>query len=112
MSQTAILAGPDPEGVGDALDTEGVDVVRITDTVSASTLDAAGIDDADLLVLTDVAEATGISVAKDRNPAVRVVVYSRESLPEFAKGQADLAVDPALLAADVVAEELAGDDSN
>ena len=111
MSQTAILAGPDPEGVGDALDAEGVDVGRITDTVSASTLDAAGIDDADLLVLTDVAEATGISVAKDRNPDVRVVVYSRESLPEFAKGQADLAVDPALLAADVVAAELAVDAS-
>ena len=109
MSQTAIVAGPDPEGLGDALEVEGVDVVRITDTVSASTLDEAGIDDADLLVLTDVADATGISVAKDRNPDVRPVVYSRESLPEFAKGQADLAVDPALLAADVVAEELAAE---
>ena len=111
MSQTAIVAGPDPEGLGDALEAEGLDVVRITDTLSASTLDAAGVDDADLLVLTDVAEATGISVAKDRNPDVRVVVYSRESLPEFAKGQADLAVDPALLAADVVADELAVDAS-
>jgi len=40
---------------------------------------------------------------------VRAVVYSRESLPEFAKGQADLAVDPALLAAEVVAEELAAE---
>ena len=111
MSQTAIVAGPDPEGLGDALEAEGLDVVRITDTLSASTLDAAGVDDADLLVLTDVAEATGISVAKDRNPDVRVVVYSRESLPEFAKGQADLAVDPALLADDVVADELAVDAS-
>ena len=110
MPQTAIVAGPDPEGVGDALEAEGVDIVRITDTVSASTLDDAGIDAVDLLVLTDVAEATGISVAKDRNPDVRVVVYSRESLPEFAKGQADLAVDPALLAVDVVAEELAAED--
>jgi Trk K+ transport system NAD-binding subunit len=109
MSRTAIVAGPDPEGLVDALETEGVDVVRITDTVSASTLDDAGIDAVDLLVLTDVAEATGISVAKDRNPDVRAVVYSRESLPEFAKGQADLAVDPALLAAEVVAEELAAE---
>jgi len=109
MAQTAIAAGPDPEGVGDALEAEGVDVVRITDTVSASTLDDAGIDAVDLLVLTDVADATGISVAKDRNPDLRAVVYSRESLPEFAKGQTDLAVDPALLAADVVAEELAAD---
>ena len=112
MDQLAIVAGPDPEGLGDALESEGVDTVRITDTVSASTLEEAGIDDADLLVLTDVAEATGISVAKERTPDVHAVVYSRESLPEFAKGQADLAVDPALLAADVVAKELAGDDSN
>jgi len=110
MAKTAIVAGADPEGVGDALEAEGVDIVRITDTVSASTLDEAGIEAVDLLVLTDVAEATGISVAKDRNPEVRAVVYSRESLPEFAKGQADLAVDPALLAADVVAEELAAED--
>jgi len=109
MSQTAIVAGPDPEGLGDALEAEGVDVVRIADTVSASTLDDAGIETADLLVLTDVVEATGISVAKDRNPDVRAVVYSRDSLPEFAKGQTDLAVDPALLAADVVAEELAAE---
>ena len=110
MSRTAIVAGPDPEGVGDALEAEGLSITRIADTVSASTLDDAGIDAVDLLVLTDVAEATGISVAKDRNPDVRAVVYSRNSLPEFAKGQADLAVDPALLAADVVAEELAAED--
>ena len=111
MSRTAIVAGPDPGGVGDALEAEGLAVSRIADVVSGETLREADIDDADLLVLTDVAEATGISVAKDRNPDVRAVVYSRDSLPEFAKGQADLAVDPALLAADVVAEELAVDAS-
>jgi len=110
MDQAAIVAGPDPEGVGDALETEGLAVSRIADVVSGETLREAGVDDTDLLVLTDVAEATGISVAKDRNPEVRAVVYSRDSLPEFAKGQADLAVDPALLAADVVAEELAAED--
>jgi len=38
---------------------------------------------------------------------VRAVVYSPESLPDFAAAQTDLAVDPALLAVDVVAEELA-----
>lgn len=109
MSQTAIVAGPDPEGLGDALEAEGLTVSRIADVVSLETLREAGIDDADLLVLTDVGEASGIPVAKERHPDVRVVVYSRESLPEFAKGQADLAVDPALLAVDVVAEELAAE---
>ena len=107
MSQTAIVAGPDPDGLGEALEGEGLAVSRIADVVSAETLGEAGIDEVDLLVLTDVGEATGISVAKDRNPDVRAVVYSRESLPEFAKGQTDLAVDPALLDASVVAEELA-----
>ena len=109
MSRTAIVAGPDPKGLGDALEAEGVGVVRIADTVSAATLEEAGIKAADLLVLTDVAEATGISVAKEQQPDIQAVVYSRESLPEFAKGQADLAIDPALLAADVVAEELAAE---
>jgi hypothetical protein len=45
-------------------------------------------------------------VAKEANTEVRIVTYSRESLPEFARGQADLAIDPALLTADVVADEL------
>ncbi len=107
MSQTAIVAGPDPNGLGEALEAEGLAVSRIADVVSTETLGEAGIETVDLLVLTDVGEATGISVAKDRNPDVRAVVYSRESLPEFAKGQTDLAVDPALLDASVVAEELA-----
>ena len=109
MSQTAIVAGPDPNGLGEALEAEGLAVSRIADVVSTETLGEAGIETVDLLVLTDVGEATGISVAKDRNPDVRAVVYSRESLPEFAKGQTDLAVDPALLDVSVVAEELAAD---
>lgn len=37
---------------------------------------------------------------------MRVVTYAYDTLPEFAKGQADLAIDPNLLAVDVVAEEL------
>jgi hypothetical protein len=108
-TQTAIVAGPDPDGLGDALEAEGMSITRLTGVVSLKTLREAGIDDVDLLVLTDVREGTGIPVAKERNPEVRVVVYSRDSLPEFAKGQADLAVDPALLDVSVVAEELAAE---
>ncbi|WP_396612104.1 CTP synthetase [Haloferax sp. S1W] len=103
---TALVAGTDPEGLGEALESEGATIVRITGIASAESLGEAGIDEADLLVLTDMDDATAISVAKELNPDVRVVTYSRDSLPEFAKGQADLAVDPDLLAVDVVAEEL------
>lgn len=104
----AIIAGPDPEGLADALANAGSAVERLEGVLTAEALEAAGVADADLLVLTEAAEATAIPVAKDLNADVRVVFYSHDSLPEFAKGQADLAVDPDLLGPDVVAEELVG----
>ncbi|MFB6293135.1 MAG: CTP synthetase [Halonotius sp.] len=107
MSETAIVAGPDPDGLGDALESEGLSVSRIDGVVSATALETAGIDDADLFVLTTMDEVTGISVAKELNPDVRAVVYSPESLPDFVAAQTDLAVDPALLDVSVIAEELA-----
>jgi hypothetical protein len=103
----AILAGPDDAGLGPALEAQGVEVRRVTGVVTAAALDAAGVADADLFVLTDLGEATAISVAKERNPALRVVVYSPDSLPEFARAQTDLAMDPSLFDVDLVAEELA-----
>lgn len=102
----AVVAGPDAEGLGRELEDHGVEVTRVQGIATGETLDAAGIETADLFVLTDMADASAIPVAKDRNPDLRVVTYSRDSLPEFARGQADLAVDPSLLAADVVADEL------
>ena len=107
MGERAIVAGPDPDGLGDALADEGLRVSRIDGTVSATTLEEAGIDNAELFVLTEMDEATGVSVAKELNPDVRAVVYSPESLPDFAAAQTDIAIDPALLAVEVVAEELA-----
>ncbi len=107
MTQTAIVAGPDPDGLGEALEAEGLAICRIDDQVSRATLTEAGVTEAHLLVLTDMAEATGVVLAKDENPDIRAVFYSRESLPEFAKAQTDLAVDPELLEVSVVAEELA-----
>jgi len=109
MTETAIVAGPDPDGLGEALEAEGLTVRRIADQVSRAALDDAGVTDAQLLVLTDMGEATGVALAKDENPDIRAVFYSRESLPEFIKGQADLAVDPELIDVSVVAEELAAD---
>ena len=103
---TAVLAGPDADGLGEELESLDVAVTRIDGPVTGATLEDAGIDDAALFVLTDMAEATGIAVAKERNPDVRAVAYAAETLPEYAKGQTDLAVDPELLSADVVADEL------
>lgn len=105
--RSAIVAGPDTEGLGTELESLDVSVTRIDGPVTGGSLDEAGIEETSLFVLTDLAEATGIAVAKERNPDVRAVVYSTDSLPEYARGQTDLAVDPDLLSADVVADELA-----
>lgn len=106
---TAVLAGPDADGLGDALAAEGVAVTRVDGVPTGESLAAAGVDDAALYVLTDTAEATSVPVAKERNPEVRAVVYAGETLPEFAQPITDLAVDPELLDAETVAEELAAD---
>ena len=107
MTKT-ILAGPDPDGLGDALEAEGMDVVRIDGIADGAALEESGIGSADIYVLTDVGQATSIPVAVDLVGQIRVVVYSRDSLPEFAKGQADLLLDPALFDPETVAEELTG----
>jgi len=102
-----ILAGPDDEDLTGALEALGAEVVRVEGIATRESLDAAGLDAAHTLVLTEMDDASAIPVAKEANTAVRIVTYTRDSLPEFARGQADLAIDPALLAPDVVADELA-----
>ncbi|WP_144903722.1 DUF7126 family protein [Halobellus captivus] len=101
-----LLTGSDADGLGDALESLGADVVRIEGIATRESLVDAGIQDARALVLTEMDDASAIPVAKETNPDIRVFTYSRDSLPEFARGQTDLAVDPALLSADIVAEEL------
>lgn len=102
----AVVAGSDPDGLGEALEERGVTVGYAEGTADRPALEDAGIVDADLLVVTDAGLATAIPVALDLNPDLRVVVYCRESIPEFAKAGAGHIVDPALLDADAVAEEL------
>jgi voltage-gated potassium channel Kch len=105
-SVSAVVSGPDEDGLGDALAALGVAVARVEGLPTRETLSAAGIESADLFVLTAMDDATAIAVAREANPDLRVVTYARESLPEFARAQADLAVDPALISPGVVAEEL------
>ncbi|MFB6137580.1 MAG: CTP synthetase [Halobacteriaceae archaeon] len=100
-----ILVGPD-RGLGDALRDAGATVTRVEGLATADALAEAGIADADLLVLTDPAEATAIPVALEANPDLRVVGYTAESLPEFAVRGLERSLDPALYDPGVVAEEL------
>nr|WP_084156804.1 CTP synthetase [Haladaptatus cibarius] len=102
----AVIAGPDEGGLGTALKSQDVETTDVEGVASRPAMEDAGIHDADLFVLTDVGQATAIAVAKDVNPKIRVVVYDENSIPEFARSQADLIVDPNLLTVDAVAEEL------
>ena len=102
-----ILSGPDEEGLTGELQALGAEVVRVEGIATRDSLAAAGLEAAHTLVLTEMDDASAIPVAKEANTEVQVVTYSRDSLPEFARGQADLAIDPALLPPDVVADELA-----
>lgn len=101
-----VIAGGDPDGLGAELETHGAEVGYAEGTANRPALEEAGVVDADVLVVTDAGLATSVSIAKDLNPDIRVVIYSRDSVPEFVKGQAGHIVDPELLSADAVAEEI------
>ncbi|MFA1611986.1 DUF7126 family protein [Halobellus rubicundus] len=101
-----LLAGADVDGLGSELEALGADVVRIEGMATRESLSDAGLAEAHTLVLTEMDDASAIPVAKEANAGIRVVTYARDSLPEFARGQTDLAIDPALLTPDVVADEL------
>lgn len=101
-----IVAGSDPDGLGAALEDRGATVSYAEGTADRPALEDAGVSEADVLVVTDAGLATSITVALDCNPELRVVVYTRDTVPEFVKGQAGHIVDPELLDVDTVAEEL------
>ena len=101
-----VVAGGDPDVLAAALEARGATVSFADGTANRPALEEAGIVDADVLVVTDAGLATSVSIAKDLNPDLRVVVYTRDSVPEFVKGQAGHIVDPELLSAAAVAEEI------
>lgn len=105
MAGTAIVVGPDEYDLAGALAAAGFEVDTV-DIGNLPALEEAGIAGTDYYVLTEVDQATSIAVAKDRNESLRVVVYDDGSLPDFARRQADLLLDPALFDPDAVAEEL------
>ena len=102
----AIVAGADPEGIGEELEALGVAVTRVDSPVFAEALEEAGIAEADLFVLIDLDEGISVTLAKEANPDVRAVCFGSGDLPESVGGTVDLVVDPSLLGAEAVAEEL------
>ncbi|MFD1514751.1 DUF7126 family protein [Halomarina rubra] len=102
----AVVVGSDPDGLGEALEARGVTVSRAAGTADRDALVDAGVEETDALVVTDVGLATSIPVARELNDSFRVVVYSEDSIPEFARTSAGLVVDPQLIDVDTVAEEL------
>lgn len=104
-NSTAVVVGADEYDIAAAFTEEGFDVSSV-DIGNRPGLEAADIAEAAIYVLTEVEQATSIVVAKDLNPELNVVVYSDGSLPDFARGQADLILDPDLFETAAVAEEL------
>jgi hypothetical protein len=104
MSHRVVVAGTDDHDIADAIEAEGYEVARV-DVANRPGLEDAGVHEAETYVLTEVQQATSISVAKDLNPDLKVVVYADGDLPDFARAQADLLLDPDLFdPADVAAE--------
>lgn len=101
-----VIAGGDPDGLADAIEAHGAEVRLAAGTANRPSLEEAGIVDADALVVTDAGLATAVVIARDLNPDLRVVIYTRDSVPEFVKGQAGHIVDPDLLDPETLAEEI------
>jgi len=104
-NETVVVAGPDEHDIGNAIEDAGFAVSRV-DVANRAGLEKAGITQASTYVLTEIEQATSIAVAKELNEDVKVVVYTDGSLPDFARGQADLMLDPDLFEPDAVAAEL------
>lgn len=105
MSETVVVVGTDDHDMETAIGDAGFDVTGV-DLGNRPALEEAGIVDAAVLVVTEAGQATSIPVAKDLNPDLKVVVYADDSLPDFARGQTDLVLDPELFDPAAVADEL------
>ena len=101
-----IVVGAADGGLVAALEREGATVTQLESVVDRPALEAAGAVDASLFVVVDVGQATTIPIVHDLNDGIRSVVYASDTVPEFVRGQLDLALDPRLIEPSVAAEEL------
>ncbi len=105
-----VVAGADESDFGSVLERPGATVRRVSGPLTTSALREAGIESADVFVLTDVDEATGIPIARELTDSIRIVVVDTASVPEFAAHQADLLLAPGELDAELVVEALLDDE--
>ncbi len=103
----ALIAGPDDYDIAGELTAQGVSVTHIDGVITRPKLEEAGVETVDLYVLTDVSQATTIPIVYDLNDTARLVAYASDTIPEFVRGQIDLAIDPRIVSVSVLAEELA-----
>ena len=62
--------------------------------------------DADLLVITDTSDPTGILLCRELNPDIKTIVYSQDELSDFLRPQIDFALDPRLFPPNLMVEEI------
>ena len=103
---TAVFVGPDETGLVAALEDAGVAVARVEDDATRPALEDAGVVDADLLVVTDVAQGIAVPIARDLNERLKVLLYTGDGLPEYLSAMAVTKMDPRLLGPEAVTEEL------
>ncbi len=106
MSDMVVIVGPDPEKLAAACKDAKWNVSRVAGRGKRSALKDAGVPSASVVVLTDPDDATMIPLARELNTDVRIVVYTDRSVAEFARHQADLLLDPALVPPSLLVEEL------
>lgn len=106
-----ILLGPDEFTLRDRLETMDITVAHLPGNPIGADLEEAGVTEAGVLLLTSSAQASLIPVARELNPSIAVILYTRSRLPAFASAQADLSVDPELIdsteVVDVVRDRIA-----
>ena len=101
-----ILIGDDPDDLEARLNERSLTVTMLDGRPIGTDLDAAGIDEATVLLLTDTQNASIIPVAHERNDRILIALYSTDRLPDFVSAQADLSVDPALIDPDSFVEAI------
>lgn len=92
-----IIVGPDEPDFRECLAEHELTAERLPGAPIKEDLAGAGGASAAAIVLTDVAHASLIPVAKELNPDIQVILYTASNLPPFASAQADLSVDPGLI---------------